>query len=205
MVRRTRRHGCRAARLLVYSRFMGQRLLVIRLARWGQRRSAGNAVLRGWPNRGVDQLPVRPRTGTDIDVQATLLTGTPTAQRHGIVANGWYFRDLSLVLNWQRSARLMSGETLWDAARGEPRSEGGQSVLALRDTLVVRCGTLLSGRPTGPTAKSPDIYTEPAGVRDELVAQLRPLRYFVSGARRRHRIDSLDRQCHAAFARTGPL
>src|SRR5947208_8228159 len=48
--------------------------------------------------------------------QATLLTGT-LPREHGIVANGWYWRDLSEVLFWRQSNQLVRGERLYDAAR----------------------------------------------------------------------------------------
>ncbi len=41
--------------------------------------------------------------------QATLLTGT-LPREHGIVANGWYFRDLAEVLFWRQSNRLVRGD-----------------------------------------------------------------------------------------------
>jgi len=49
-------------------------------------------------------------------VQSTFLTGTPPRE-HGIVANGWYFRDLAEVWFWRQSNRLVGGEKLWEAAR----------------------------------------------------------------------------------------
>jgi len=48
--------------------------------------------------------------------QSTLLTGKlPT--EHGIVANGWYFRDLSEVWLWRQSNKLVEGDKIWDSAR----------------------------------------------------------------------------------------
>ena len=48
--------------------------------------------------------------------QSTLLTGLmPSA--HGIVANGWYFRELAEVALWRQSNKLVAGEMIWDAAR----------------------------------------------------------------------------------------
>ncbi|MCA9065586.1 MAG: alkaline phosphatase family protein, partial [Planctomycetaceae bacterium] len=38
-------------------------------------------------------------------VQASLLTGTMPSE-HGIVANGWYFRDLAEVMFWKQSNHL---------------------------------------------------------------------------------------------------
>ena len=49
-------------------------------------------------------------------VQSTLLTG-PAAASHGIVANGWYFRDLAEVWLWRQSNRLVAGEKIWEAAK----------------------------------------------------------------------------------------
>ena len=40
-----------------------------------------------------------------------MLTGLPPAG-HGCVANGWYDRDLSEILFWKQSNRLVTGETL---------------------------------------------------------------------------------------------
>ena len=49
-------------------------------------------------------------------VQSTLLTGLPPSG-HGIVANGWYFRNLSEIWLWRQSNRLVAGEKVWDAAK----------------------------------------------------------------------------------------
>ena len=48
--------------------------------------------------------------------QATYLTGLSPAD-HGIVANGWYDRELAEVHFWKQSNRLVSGEKLWEKAR----------------------------------------------------------------------------------------
>jgi len=49
-------------------------------------------------------------------VQSTLVTGAPPRE-HGIVGNGWYFRDLAEIWFWRQSNHLVSGEKLWDAAK----------------------------------------------------------------------------------------
>ena len=51
-------------------------------------------------------------------VQSTLLTGA-LPSTHGIVGNGWYFRDQSEIWLWRQSNRLVGGDKLWDAARRE--------------------------------------------------------------------------------------
>ena len=43
--------------------------------------------------------------------QATLMTGS-SPQEHGIVANGWYFRELSQVSLWKQSFQLLQKKTL---------------------------------------------------------------------------------------------
>ena len=54
-------------------------------------------------------------------VQSTFLTGLPPSG-HGIVGNGWYFRDLGEVFFWRQHNALVQGEKLWEAAR---RAEPG--------------------------------------------------------------------------------
>ena len=49
-------------------------------------------------------------------VQATFLTGT-LPREHGIVGNGWYFRDLAQVMFWRQSNQLVRGEKVWETAR----------------------------------------------------------------------------------------
>jgi predicted AlkP superfamily pyrophosphatase or phosphodiesterase len=49
-------------------------------------------------------------------VQSTYLTGKLPSE-HGIVGNGWYFRDLSEVMFWRQSNRLVGSEKIWHEAR----------------------------------------------------------------------------------------
>jgi predicted AlkP superfamily pyrophosphatase or phosphodiesterase len=49
-------------------------------------------------------------------VQSTYLTGKLPSE-HGIVGNGWYFRDLSEVMFWRQSNRLVTSEKIWHAAK----------------------------------------------------------------------------------------
>ncbi len=49
-------------------------------------------------------------------VQASFMTGTLPRQ-HGIVANGWLFRDLMEIWLWRQSNRLVAGEKIWQAGR----------------------------------------------------------------------------------------
>ena len=55
--------------------------------------------------------------------QATLLTGQPV-NRHGVVANGWLFRDTNEVRFWQQSNRLIQAEPLYATARRRAKERG---------------------------------------------------------------------------------
>jgi len=48
--------------------------------------------------------------------QSNYLTGLPPAQ-HGIVANGWYHRELAEVHFWKQSNRLVTAPKLWENLR----------------------------------------------------------------------------------------
>jgi predicted AlkP superfamily pyrophosphatase or phosphodiesterase len=59
-------------------------------------------------------LPVIP--AVTCTAQATYLTGKKPAE-HGIVANGWYFRELGEILFWRQSNRLVQSDKIWHAAK----------------------------------------------------------------------------------------
>src|SRR5262245_45306823 len=63
---------------------------------------------------------VRPLTtvtpAVTCSVQATFMTGS-LPRDHGIVGNGWFFRDLLEVWLWRQSNRLVEGEKIWDAGK----------------------------------------------------------------------------------------
>jgi predicted AlkP superfamily pyrophosphatase or phosphodiesterase len=105
-------------------------------------------------------------------VQATFATGTPP-RGHGIVANGWYFRDLAEVLLWRQSNHLVAGEKVWDEAkRREPSFTCAK--LFWWYNMYSSADLTVTPRPMYPAdgRKLPDVYTQPAGLRDELQARL---------------------------------
>ena len=55
--------------------------------------------------------------------QATLLSGKP-ANVHGIVGNGWLFRDTMEIRFWQQSNRLLQAEPIYQTARREAAQRG---------------------------------------------------------------------------------
>src|SRR5918912_1442968 len=55
--------------------------------------------------------------------QATLLTGQ-APEGHGVVANGWLWRDTGEVRFWQQSNRLLQAEPLYRTARARAARRG---------------------------------------------------------------------------------
>ena len=55
--------------------------------------------------------------------QASILTGK-TPEQHGIVANGWLWRDTGEVRFWQQSNRLIQAEPLYQTARRRATAQG---------------------------------------------------------------------------------
>jgi predicted AlkP superfamily pyrophosphatase or phosphodiesterase len=55
--------------------------------------------------------------------QASILTGR-TPEQHGIVGNGWLFRDTGEVRFWQQSNRLIKAEPIYARLRREARQRG---------------------------------------------------------------------------------
>jgi predicted AlkP superfamily pyrophosphatase or phosphodiesterase len=105
-------------------------------------------------------------------VQATLTTGL-LPRDHGIVANGWYFRDLAEVWLWRQSNALVAGEKIWDAAKKrDPSFRCAKmfwwyNMYSSADFAVTpRPQYLADGR------KLPDCYAEPAELRDVLQQKL---------------------------------
>jgi predicted AlkP superfamily pyrophosphatase or phosphodiesterase len=105
-------------------------------------------------------------------VQATFMTGT-LPREHGIVANGWLFRDLMEIWFWRQSNRLVAGEKVWEAGRRrDPAFTTANlfwwyNMAATHDFGVTpRPVYRADGR------KLPDCYTKPPELRDELTGRL---------------------------------
>jgi predicted AlkP superfamily pyrophosphatase or phosphodiesterase len=111
-------------------------------------------------------------------VQSTLLTGLPPSG-HGIVGNGWYFRDLGEVLLWRQHNALVGGEKIWDAAR---QAEPDYQVANVCWWYAMGAATDLTITPRpiyhADGRKSPDCYTRPPSLHDELTASLGPFPLF---------------------------
>ncbi|MEM8883514.1 MAG: nucleotide pyrophosphatase/phosphodiesterase family protein [Planctomycetota bacterium] len=99
--------------------------------------------------------------------EATMLTGLPPSE-HGVVANGWYHRDLNEVWFWRHSNRLMQGEKVWQAF------DGRSAVLFWRFNMAIDAAVTVAERPAYPAdgRKIPDLYTQPPALGRELQEKL---------------------------------
>lgn len=111
-------------------------------------------------------------------VQSTFVTGT-LPREHGCVANGWYFRDLAEVWLWRQSNRLVHGEKVWEAGKRRDASFTCAKLFWWYNMYATADYTV-TPRPMYPAdgRKLPDIYTQPAGLRDELNRELGPFPLF---------------------------
>ena len=149
--------------------------------------------------------PVLP--AVTCSVQSTLLTGLEPTD-HGIVGNGWYFRDLGEVFLWRQHNRLVQGEKLWETAR---RSRPGFRAANVCWWYAMGATTdfTVTPRPIyhADGAKSPDCYTDPPELHDRLTgalgefplftywgptADLTSSRWIASAAQKLLREESLD-------------
>jgi len=104
--------------------------------------------------------------------QATLLTGL-LPRDHGIVGNGWYFRDLAEVMFWRQSNRLVQGSRIYDLAR---KREPAYTVAKMFwwYNMYADVNFSVTPRPSYPAdgRKLFDSYSHPAGLKDELQERL---------------------------------
>ncbi|MCA6074293.1 alkaline phosphatase family protein [Fulvivirga sedimenti] len=105
-------------------------------------------------------------------VQSTYLTGE-YPQKHGIVGNGWYFKDECEVKLWRQSNKLVQAPKIWDEAREKDPSFTVANMFwwynmySTADYSVTpRPQYLADGR------KQSDCYSHPASLRDELQSRL---------------------------------
>ncbi|MGW6415920.1 alkaline phosphatase family protein [Streptomyces sp. NPDC055055] len=100
--------------------------------------------------------------------QTTFLTGTLPSE-HGVVANGWYFRELGDVLLWRQHNGLVAGDRLWDAAR---RTWPDYTVANICWWYAMGADTDITVTPRpvyySDGRKEPDCYTRPPALHDEL-------------------------------------
>ncbi|MEN8797607.1 MAG: nucleotide pyrophosphatase/phosphodiesterase family protein [Flavobacteriaceae bacterium] len=104
--------------------------------------------------------------------QSTYLTGK-TATDHGIVGNGWYFKDEAEVKFWRQSNHLVQSEKIWERLKREDPEFSCANLFwwynmysSVDYSVTPRPNYLADGR------KIPDVYSHPPELRDRLQTDL---------------------------------
>ena len=129
-----------------------------RLAEWSARRNIARIE------------PVLP--AVTCTSQATFYTGELPA-KHGIVGNGWYFRDDCEIHFWRQSNRLIQAPKLWDIARRHDPQFTFANLFGWFN-MYSTADISITPRPMYPAdgRKIPDVYTEPPALRSEIQQKL---------------------------------
>lgn len=122
---------------------------------------------------------IRPQLpAVTCSAQATYLTGQAPSG-HGIVGNGWYFRDECEVKFWRQSNRLVGAPKIWELLKAEDPSVTCANLFwwynmysSVDFSLTPRPNYLADGR------KIPDVYSHPPELRDQLQKELGPFPLF---------------------------
>lgn len=104
--------------------------------------------------------------------QSDYLTGT-TPSVHGIVGNGWYFKEECEVKFWRQSNKLVRSEKIWEQLKRENPGFSCANLFwwynmysSVDYSVTPRPNYLADGR------KIPDIYSHPPELRDTLQHEL---------------------------------
>ncbi len=131
-----------------------------------------------WAKRGKT-VPIQAVTpAVTCTAQSTYLTGTAPAQ-HGVVGNGWYFRDECEIKFWRQSNRLVQATKLWEIARAIDPSFTCANLFWWFN-MYSTVDYSITPRPMYPAdgRKIPDIYTQPGTIREAIQADLGPFPLF---------------------------
>lgn len=104
--------------------------------------------------------------------QSTYVTGV-RPNTHGIVGNGWYFKDECEIKFWRQSNKLVQAPKIWDKAR-EIDPDFTVSKMFWWYNMYSSADYSLTPRPMYPAdgRKLPDVYSQPSDLRDMLQAEL---------------------------------
>ena len=110
--------------------------------------------------------------------QATYITGK-TARDHGVVGNGWYFRDLAQAMFWRQPDALVQGQKVWDAARQRDASFTCAKLFWWFN-MYSAVEWSVTPRPIYPAdgRKIPELYSHPADLCSRLSSELGAFPFF---------------------------
>lgn len=114
--------------------------------------------------------PVLP--AVTCSAQATYLTGKLPSE-HGIVGNGWYFKNECEVKFWRQSNRLVQAKKIWEYLK-EQSADFTCANMFWWYNMYSHADYSVTPRPQyhADGVKLPDCYSHPAQLRDELQKEL---------------------------------
>ena len=134
--------------------------------------------LSQWISQGkqVSIDPVLP--AVTCSAQSTYLTGEWPSE-HGIVGNGWYFRDECEIKFWRQSNKLVQAPKIWDVAK-QLNPDFTCANMFWWYNMYSTVDYAVTPRPLYPSdgRKLPDIHTQPMDLRDRLQQALGPFPLF---------------------------
>jgi len=125
---------------------------------------------------------ITPMTGVfpavTATAQASMLTGLSPA-KHGIVGNGWYFRDQAEVRFWLQSNYLVQGEKVWQKLKRN-RPDFRCSKLFWWHNMYADVTYSITPRPHYPAdgRKVMGLYSEPAELQQRIERQIGTFPFF---------------------------
>jgi predicted AlkP superfamily pyrophosphatase or phosphodiesterase len=133
---------------------------------------ANTPRLSAWAARGRLATIASAFPAVTCTAQADYLTGV-YPEAHGIVGNGWYFRDDCEVRFWRQSNRLVQAAKVWDTARAADPAFTCANLFWWFN-MYSTADYAVTPRPIyrADGAKHPDIYTTPASLRGQLQSTL---------------------------------
>jgi predicted AlkP superfamily pyrophosphatase or phosphodiesterase len=133
---------------------------------------ANTPRLSAWAARGRQARITPAFPAVTCTAQSDYLTGVHP-ERHGIVGNGWYFRDDCEIRFWRQSNKLVQAPKIWDTARAADPAFTCANLFWWFN-MYSTADYAVTPRPIyrADGAKRPDIYTSPGSLRDDLQSKL---------------------------------
>ncbi|WP_234567813.1 alkaline phosphatase family protein [Rhodohalobacter sp. 614A] len=124
--------------------------------------------LAEWTKKGIIKPVESILPAVTCSVQATYLTGK-LPSKHGIVGNGWYFREMDEIKFWRQSNQLVQAPKIWDVLKKE-NPDFTCANLFWWYNMNSSVDYLITPRPIyrADGVKIPDILTKPMSFRDQL-------------------------------------
>ncbi len=121
---------------------------------------------------GINLCPIETVfPATTCPVQASFRTATPPVQ-HGVIANGFFSRELQRPFFWEQSAKLVTGKRMWHSFR---RRGGRVGLFFWQQSLGEEVDWVLSPKPVHKHhgGMIQDCYSQPQNLYERLNSELR--------------------------------